>query len=145
MTGSTLNIGKTEDLNRQNSLLDCQGVQTTIAVGTTGNLDYELTDDCYLTGIFFQTQNSNFSDTAALQVIDTTGIYSGTPGTVLGQFATNWVVGASSTGGNTVFLEAVYPAKIYAGMTLRIIYTSTGTGSGNVNVGANYLLHKCLY
>jgi hypothetical protein len=145
MTGSTLNIGKTEDLNRQNSSLDIQGVQTTVPVGSSGNLDYELADDCYLTGIYFQTLNSTFGDTANLQVIDTTGAFSGTPGTLLGQYATNWVVGVDSTGANTVFMEAVYPAKVYATMTVRVVYTSTGTGGGNVNVGVNYLLHKCMY
>ena len=117
---------------------NAQGVSTTVTAGTTANLDYTLTDDCLLTGICLITNQGNFGDTIKLQVVDTTGAFSGTPGTVLLQAANNWNVVPSTDDQ----FDLTYPAKIYAGLTLRAVYTSTGIL--NVFLAVNYKLHKCL-
>ena len=39
-------------------------------------------------------------------------------------------------------MQVPYPAKVYAGLYLRLIYTSTG--ASNVAVAINYSLHKVL-
>jgi hypothetical protein len=137
-SGTTFNPVSVSDFDKTKLNFDAQGVQASVTAGSTQNIDYVLTDDCLMTGAWFLTNNSNYADSVAFQVIDTNGTYSGTPGTVLNQFITNWFLVPSV---NTQF-DMVYPAKIYAGLTLRVVYTSTGTS--NPWVAVNYKLHKVL-
>jgi len=143
MQNSILVIHQTCELTSENSLFDAQGVNGNIPANSTANVDFLLSDDVYITGANFQTNGATFGDTANLQVIDTNGIFSGVAGTVLNQFVTNWVVGTDISGANTLLLEVPYPAKLLATMTLRLVYTNTG--SNPTKVGINYLLHKCKY
>jgi len=143
MQGSTLTIQRTDELTSVNSLFDAQGAHGSINPATSSNIDFLLVDDAFITGANFQTFGATFGDTANLQVIDTNGTFSGHAGYVLNQFVTNWVVGTDASGANTLLLEVPYPAKLYATMTLRLVYTNTGTNP--VQVGINYLLHKCKY
>jgi len=130
---------KTADFIGTQLRFNAQGVSTTISHGTTGNLDYLLADDCLITGAWVISNNGNFGDKANFQVLDTsTGTYSGTPYAPLNQFISNWYFPPTT---ETQF-DMVYPAKIYTGMTLRLIYTSTG--SSDVFVAINYKLHKVL-
>lgn len=117
---------------------DAHGVNTTITAGATANLDYTLTDDCLLTGVGLITNQGSYGDTMNLQVIDTTGAFTGVPGALLLQAATNWNVVPSTDDQ----FDLTYPAKLLTGMTLRVSYTSTG--SQNVFLAVNYKLHKCL-
>lgn len=117
---------------------DAQGVNSTITAGTTSNIDYLLVDDCLLTGLELIVNNGNYGDTVSLQIIDTTGLFTGHAGYVLEQAASNWNVSPTS---DTQF-DLVYPAKILTGMTIRVAYTSTG--STNPFIAVNYKLHKCM-
>jgi hypothetical protein len=117
---------------------DAQGVKTTAVAGGATNLDYTLVDDCLMTGMELIVNNGNYGDTMALQVIDTTGAFTGVPGAVLMQVASNWNITPTCD----MQFDLSYPAKILTGMTLRAIYTSTG--SNNVFLAINYKLHKCL-
>jgi hypothetical protein len=138
MQGSTYNPIHMDDFDKSKLAFDGQGVSTTVTAGTTSNLDYVLTDDCLITGVELIVNNGNYGDTLSLQVVDTTGFTGYLAGTVLDQFGTNWNVSPIS---DTQF-DIVYPAKIIANLTLRVIYASTG--SSNVFIGVNYKLHKCL-
>lgn len=115
-----------------------QGVSTTGIAGTTFNLDLAFTDDHLISGAWFIVSNGNQGDTCDFQIIDTTGAFTGTAGTVLNQFITNWLVPPTVD----EQLDIIYPAKILAGMSLRLVYTSTGTS--NPFVALNYKLHKVL-
>jgi hypothetical protein len=118
---------------------NAQGVSTTGTAGAVTNLDYTLSDDCLITGMELIINNGNYGDKASFQIVDGSGAFSGTPGTVLNQFATNWNIPPTA---DTQF-DMAYPAKIYAGLTLRIVYTSTGTS--NPFIAINYKLHKVLF
>lgn len=133
MTGSTLQVSSIDEFNSTNVVLDAQGTSAAIPIGSTGNVDLTLADDCFLTGIEVVSDGGAFGDALSLQVL--------AGATVLGTFASGWVVGMD---GLQVSHDSSYPAKILAGMTIRVIYQSKAIGIGNVNVAANYILHKAL-
>lgn len=110
-------------------------------VGGTTNFDYVLTDDCMYTGSWFLLNGGTNGDTAQLQVIDTNGITGAPPGTVLLQ-GVDW--GMPSFTINEQF-DFVYPAKILATMTIRLVYNSVAALlSPAPYVIINHKLHKVL-
>jgi hypothetical protein len=138
MNGSNYNPIHIDDFDKSKLTFDAQGVSATMTAGGAGNLDYTLTDDCLITGVELIVNNGNYGDTVSFQVIDPTGFTGYPAGSVLDQFATNWNVAPIA---DTQF-DIIYPAKIIAGLALRLVYTSTGTN--NPFVAINYKLHKCL-
>ena len=139
MPSNTLyNPVRTVDFDKTKLTFDGQGVSATITAGATSNLDYILTDDCLITGLELIVNDGNYGDTVSLRLVDTTGFTGYPAGTVLDQFGTNWNIAPVS---DTQF-DIVYPAKIIAGLTLRVAYTSTG--SNDVFLAVNYKLHKVL-
>ena len=128
----------TQDFDKTKLNFKAQGVMANVSPGQTANLDIALTNDVLLTGAWVVTNNGNWGDTATFQVIDGTGQFTGVAGTVLNQFILNWYL-PSQTADQ---FDIEYPAKILAGMTLRLVYTSTGTNSPFVAV--NYKLHEVL-
>ena len=154
MINSTYAPKRYEDLNSDSCTVDNQTIQDVADAGTSTNIDLKLTDDHLITGIQLIVENANFGDTVTMQVVDNDGVlptvygpywtaeqpvlYPNYP--VLRQFATNW--GLSSDVQVKFDEGQLYPAKIIAGLYIRIIYTSTGTS--NVNVIANYRLHMVL-
>ena len=143
-SNTAYNPTHTNDFEKSKLAFDGQGVNVTVTAGQTANLDYTLTDDCLLTGVEVIIGNGNYGDTGNLQIVDSGGLipppyqaaYPNYP--VLDQFGTNWNFAPTT---DETF-QIVYPAKIVTGMTIRLVYTSTGTN--NVFVGINYMLHKCL-
>jgi hypothetical protein len=138
MQNSTYNPIHENDFEKNKLTFDAQGVSTTVTSGSITNLDYTLTDDCLITGVELIVNNGNYGDTLSFQVVDTTGFTGYPVGTVLDQYATNWNVAPVTD----TQLSVVYPAKIITGLTLRVVYTSTG--SSNPFIALNYKLHKCL-
>lgn len=127
------------DANKVNA--NAQGATGSLAFGSSNvNINLLLADDCLITGVVFFVNNANFGDFANLQIVDTAGILA-PPGTVLMQVATNWYVCPNEL----TNIDFQYPAKVYTGLTLRLVYSSAGTpGGGNTNAYINYKLHKCL-
>lgn len=121
--------------------LDAQGAIATITAGSTGNVDLMLADDVLITGIQLIIHGGIIGDSVNLQVVDINNVLGFGANTVLKQFATNWYV--TGVDGESALVEAAYSSKIFAGLCLRVIYTSTG--SNDVTVACNYILHKVLY
>jgi hypothetical protein len=139
MTGSTFNPVRISDFDKTKLTFDAQGAMMTVSAGQTTNVDLTLTDDCLITGAWLVSDsNTAFGDYACLQVVDTTGITGYPAGTVLSQFVTNWYVIPNMD----EQFDVPYPAKIIAGLTLRLVYISTGTN--NAFIAVNYKLHKVL-
>jgi hypothetical protein len=136
-SGTTYKPTRVADFEAAKLNYNAQGVSTTITAGTTGNLDYTLSDDCLITGAWMLSDGGQFGDTASFQVVDTAGILA-PAGTVLNTFITNWIIPPNVD----EQFEMAYPANVYAGLTLRLVYTSTG--STNVPLAVNYKLHKVL-
>jgi hypothetical protein len=115
------------------------GVSSSAAPGTTTSIDHILTDDMLLTGAQVLANMPVFGDSMTFQVMDKTGVFY-PAGTVLNTFISNWQ--CTSDFQEQIDANINYPAKIPAGLCLRLIYTSTGTAS--VAVSINYDLHKIL-
>lgn len=118
------------------------GFSGTVPANATTNLDFAIgNEDRYIQGIHLLLKNHAFGDTANLQVVDVDNVLGGGAGLVLKQFATNWSVNDQvQEQGANVF---GYVAKIFAGLYIRIVYTSVaGFLSPAVQIKLNCLLHK---
>lgn len=113
-----------------------QGKKLTVTKGTTTNIDITLTDDCLLAGgSILLAQDVKWGDKVSFQVL------SGS--TVLIEFITDWYLNPEKT--EQPVPSSNYPAKVYAGLTLRIVYTSTaGALDPAPDVAINYNLEKVL-
>ena len=137
-TGTTYKPIKVSDFESSKLNYNAQGVATTITAGSAQNLDYLLADDCLITGAWMMSNDGYFGDTANFQIVDTTGFTGYPAGTVLNQFITNWYIPPTMDDQ----FDLQYPAKIIAGLTLRLAYQSTGPT--DVFLAINYKLHKVL-
>lgn len=113
-------------------LFNAQGVNTTVTPETSANLDLVLTADHLITGAEVVISGAVNGDYITLQVL--------AGETVVNQYATNWYV---ASGTYNQQYDVCYPAKLYAGLILRLVYNSIGT-EVPVFVAINYKLHKVL-
>lgn len=126
-----------KDLN-----LNFIGNQFTIPKGTTYNCDYKILDDLLVDGGRIIATNVVAGDSVTCQVIDKDNILGYGAGFVLNQFVTTWYL---VPGQNLQWDFTVnYPAKVYAGLWIRVIYNSVGTET-DPWVAINYKLHKVLW
>jgi len=116
------------NFNGQSCFGSCEATQTT-------NTDLTMTDDHFLTGGVLIIKNGKFGDKITLQVIHPTlG--------VVNQFVTNF--GVISDSEFQFKMVEDYPAKIFAGLSLRVVYIAT-LELGTRSFCLNYDLHKALY
>jgi len=132
MQNSNFNPISVNDFDKNKVSSANKGVETVATAGASTNLDLTLTDDVLLTGLQVIAQGSVFGDNVDLQVL--------MGSTVVAQFGTS--IYLPSDEDIKLNEEAKYPAKIPAGLTLRLIYNSIGMT--NVPVAVNYRLHKVL-
>lgn len=108
-----------------------KGVAFTVTAGQVSNLDYTLSEERWIDGVELIQDNAIFGDSVKFQVVHPT--YG-----ILDEFGSDWIIDASIGKQNPVILS--YPAKIPAGLTIRIIYNSIG--NTDVWLGVNLRLHK---
>lgn len=115
-----------------------KGISGTITAGTTGNIDYKITEAKYINGINIILKNHKFDDCINFQIVDVDNILGNGAGVVLDTFGETWFVAEDIQNQSIIKIE--YPASIVKDLYIRIKYTSTGTT--NVEVKANLFLHK---
>ncbi len=95
-----------------------------LGVPTVTNVDCPIgAEDRYLNGVALLLVGHAEADTMRFQIVDVDGVMA-PAGTVLKQFGDTWNVDhTSSDQGRDVFS---FLARIYAGLYIRIVYTSTG-------------------
>lgn len=121
------------EYEKQNLLKNAKGFKATVAAGQTANLDFTLTEDLLLSqGSCLFVKDSAWGDYVSFQVL--------MGSTVVNQFVENWYINPGSI--QQVVPDSNYPAKILAGLTLRLIYVSTG--QTDVQVAINYNFEKVL-
>lgn len=98
-------------------------------------VDITMTDDHLLTGGNFIVKGGKFGDRIKLQVVHPVA-------GVVGQYVTDY--GIQSDSEFQFALELTYPAKIQAGLKLRLSYTSSSE-VGVRQFCINYSLHKVLF
>jgi hypothetical protein len=110
------------------------GSTATIVANTTTNIDLLVNDDMIITGVELVVTNPKAGDYMTLHTVHPTY------GEVM-QFVYTWYLGTESFRKD---YQVRYPAKIYAGMSIRAKYVSVN-GTAPDFVAVNYSLHKVLY
>ena len=127
MINSTYNPMNISDLEKGKLNFNGQKIQGTCVAGGSVNVDLTLTDDHLMTGASLQLSGNNPGDSIQFQIVHPVA-------GVLNQFI-DWYAKEFDK-------EMNYPAKIPAGLILRLVYNSTG--ASNVDIFINYSLHKVL-
>ena len=110
------------------------GSTASITANATTNIDLLMADDMIITGMELVCTAPQAGDYMTLHVVHPT--YG-----EVNQFGFTWYMGTESFRKD---YQVRYPAKIYAGMTLRAKYVSV-TGTAPTFVAVNYFLHKVLF
>lgn len=126
-----------KDLN-----VDFKGAKFDITVNSESDNDFLVTDDSIFDGMTLDVLNSTLGDKVSFQIVDKDNILGYGANVVLKQFATDIYITPTLT--RQVDHDSSYPAKIYAGLYLRIKYTSTSTVT-TPTVIVRYKLHKILW
>lgn len=139
MIGSTYKPLKVSDFEA--SKLNFLGIGVTASCTSNGvtTLDYILIDDCLITGGTILVSNGTFGDKIDLQIVDVNNTLGYGANFILNKFVSGWYI---QSGPSIVPISVPYPAKVYAGLAIRIIYTSIGSSTNSLAV--NYNLHKVL-
>jgi hypothetical protein len=125
-----------KDLN-----LDVQGVKYDITANSTQDLDFLISDDYIMDGMILDAVNHVLGDKVTFQVVDIDNVLGYGANVVLKQFGTDVYMAPGLT--RQVNADSVYPAKVFAGLYLRIKYTSVG--ETNPTLLVRYNLHKVLW
>ena len=121
---------------------DFKGAKFTVTANGNTNCDFKVLDDSILDGLVLDVVDSALGDKITFQVIDKDNVLGYGENVVLKQFATDIYVAPGIV--RQVDYASSYPAKIYAGLYLRMIYTSTSlTLSPTILI--RYKLHKILW
>lgn len=136
-TGTSYDPRNILDFEKSKLNKAARGMKQTVTLGGTCNIDYTLADDMLLAGgSVFLVENVRWGDKVTFQVLNGS--------TVLAEFITDWYLNPETK--QQAVPSSSYPAKIYAGLTLRIIYTSTGNPLSDPvpEVCINYNFEKVL-
>lgn len=114
------------EMSKSNLNFNGQKMVGTIPAASIGSIDITLTDDHLLTGASLLLSGNSIDDEVKFQIVMGT--------TVVNQFA-DWYA-------KDLDFQVDYPARIPAGITIRVSYKNTGTSS--VKVRVNLMLHKIL-
>lgn len=118
-----------------------RGTKFVATAGTDTSNDLLISDDSLIDGAIVHVIGAVLGDKLKCQVIDKDNVLGAGANYVAGQYVTDWYINPEKT--EQLDYQCQYPAKIYAGLYLRVIYTSVG--GANVDVICNYKLHKVLW
>ena len=115
-----------------------KGIKDTAIAGQITNIDYKITEERWINGVNMILENHVIDDSVSFEIVDIDNIFGLGENTVLDRFAESWRVCTDESDQHSILIP--YPARIIAGLYIRIVYTSTG--STNVIVRCNLFLHK---
>ena len=114
---------------------NAHGVAVSVDLNSTTNIDFTLTDDSLVIGGTCIVVGAKAGDKVDFQVIHPIA-------GVLNQFVTDWYIDPGNTKQETP--KSNYPAKLPAGLILRVIYYSTATIGTAPWIAVNYDIEKVL-
>jgi hypothetical protein len=141
MLGSKYAPGSEKEYSAKDLNANFKGILFTATAGTTTTSDLLVSDDSLIDGAKLIVIGATIGDKGTLQVIDKDNVLGYGANTVLGQYVTDWYMNPNDS--NQLDSKSAYPAKIFGGLYLRMIYTSVGPS--DVNIILNYKLHKILW
>jgi hypothetical protein len=133
-TGTFFNPTNIQAFEKSKLNKNAKGVIGTALNGTSTTLDLTMTDDCIIAGGHtFLAKGAAWGDSVDFQVVHPIN-------GVLAQFINSWYVNPDST--EQSIPPSNYPAKIVAGLILRVVYHSVG--ATDVGIVINYNLENVL-
>ena len=115
-----------------------KGMSGTGAAGTLTNIDYKVTEERFINGVRLILANHTIDDNVHFEIVDVDNVLGYGAGLVLDRFGDTWYVNPDMACQGDILID--YPAKIYAGLYIRVVYNSEG--ETDVKVKANLYLHK---
>lgn len=115
-----------------------QGFNGTATAGQTTDVDFLIEEERYINGGTLFLYGHSVEDSFSYQVVDIDNVIGYGAGVVLDEFIKDWSVDSEMANQGTY--EVQYPARIYAGLYVRIKYVSTGLS--DIKIKLNLLLHK---
>ena len=132
MQNSGYNPQNISDFEKSKLLFDGKSVQGTAVANDTKTIDITLSDDYLLTGGMLLVKGAKFFDSATLQIVHPNF-------GVVNQFVTEYFMKEDSQ--EQFNLAIGYPAKLAAGLSVRLVYKATAD-AGVRSIALNYQLHK---
>jgi len=108
----------------------------TVAADSTKSIDYKITEERYINGGKLIIKNMGDDDKITFQVVDKDNIFGLGANTVLDEFIKDFYLPTNES----LNVQLDYPARINAGLYLRLIYTNTNT-TEQATVKCNLYLH----
>lgn len=119
--------------------LRIKGMAGVAAKGVVSTIDYLVPEERFINGVTLLLKYHEWGDHVKFQVVDKDNILGFGAGVVLDTFGDSWYVNDEKQDQDDV--SADYPARILAGLYIRLVYTSVGTVN-DVEVKMNMWLHK---
>lgn len=135
MQNSTFDPANIDQYVKGKNKKAAKGVSQTCEALETTNIDLLLTDDVLLASGSLTCIGATSGDKVHFQII----AVDGEDETIVDQYVTDWFI--NSTTAKQEVPRSSVPAKIPAGMVIRLVYVSTG---GDVWVAVNYDLEEIL-
>jgi hypothetical protein len=130
-TNTTYSPGKLSDFEASKLNYNGQSASANVPAGQSADIDITMTDDHLLTGGWLMISGGDPGNSCTFQVVHPIA-------GVVNQFITSWKMPAECF----TPIMVPYPAKIYAGLTLRLVFVNSG--ATDCIVAINYDLHKVL-
>lgn len=112
-----------------------QAISFDCLTNAESNGDLVLTDDHLLTGGILLVKNGEFTDEVSLQIVHPT--YG-----VVNEFVTKYRIIEDET--RQFMLDLDYPAKLSAGLTIRVHYKASNLSATTRKIALNIFLHKVM-
>jgi hypothetical protein len=143
MNNSKYDPGSTSQFAKLDVNVNFQGQQFDPEKNTATNCDFKIVDDHLIDGGRIITTGVTLGDNIDAKVIDIDNVLGYGAGVVLKTFITAWPL---YPGSNVWDFGANYPAKIFDGLYIRIVYHSVAeTSDPSPKLLVGYRLHKVLW
>lgn len=120
-----------------------EGILVTATKNTSTNVDFQIPGAagsfCYINGAIVITKDAVFGDYAAASIIDKDNILGYGANVTLANYVTKWYINPATQSN----FETPYAGKLYAGLYIRVSYTSVGL-IVDPQIAINYKLHTPL-
>lgn len=139
-TGTTFDPKNANDFDKARMQFNAKGVSATCTINAATNLDLYFSEDHLVTGFWIVGSGLKLGDKVDLKVIDTDNIMGFGAGVAIKTLATDIYLPQSVD----QQFDVAYPAKVLAGLSLRLIFRSSATTGDGPFVAINWKIHKVL-